>query len=201
MAFVSYFQEASLRTWLWFKERAQKPYAQVWLTIYSALETIVVPFPVDPFMIAILMTNPVRWRYFAFLTTLGSCIGAVVGYAIGFFAFEVIGQFLLSFAHIEKGFDFIQRLFDENSALLMFAAALTPIPNVVILAGFFGMNFFVFFLAWIVGRALRFFGVAYIVYAYGTSTLSTVNRYINIGTVIFLLVALGWISMRLLGFG
>ena len=173
----------------------------MWLTIYSALETIVVPFPVDPFMIAILFTNVKRWRYFAFLTVFGSFVGAVIGYAIGFFAFEAIGHYLLSIAGAEKGFEFVRRVFDENSFLLIFAAALTPVPNVVIPAGFLKMNFFLFCVAWILGRGLRFFGVAYIVYAYGTTTLSTINRYINIGTVILLLVVLGWVSVRLLGLG
>lgn len=201
MGIVRRFQKASVRVWLWFKERAQKPYAQAWLTAYSAVETIVVPFPVDPFMIAVLFTDVRRWKYFAFLTTLGSFVGAVLGYCIGLVAFETLGHYLLALSGAERGFEFVRSIFDENSFLLIFAAALTPIPNVVIPAGFLKVNFFLFCLAWIIGRSIRFFAVAYIVYAYGTTTLNTMNRYLNIGTVIFLVIALGWVSVRLLGLG
>jgi membrane protein YqaA with SNARE-associated domain len=183
-------------SWLWFREHAQTPRAQFWLTAYSFVETIIVPFPVDPFMIAVLLPNVKRWVYFASITTLGSVLGAIAGYFIGYWAFDVLGDPLLHMFGVHDTFMKLKEVFDENAALLIFAAALTPIPNVVIPAGFFSMNFLVFLIAWVLGRAIRFYGVAYVVYAFGADTLSSMQRYINIATVVAALLVLGWVLME-----
>jgi hypothetical protein len=91
-----------------------------------------------------------------------------------------------------------REVFNESGFLLMFAAALTPIPNIVVLAGFFKMNFIAVVVAWVAGRMLRFYGVAYIVHAFGSETLSRIDRWLNIGTVLFALVFVSWFVTRLL---
>lgn len=183
-------------SWVWFREHAQTPRAQFWLVAYSFVETIIVPFPVDPFMIAVLLPNVKRWLYFATITTFGSVLGAIAGYVIGYVAFDFIGDPLLHMFGVYDTFMKLKEVFDANAALLIFAAALTPIPNVVIPAGFFSMNFFVFLVAWVLGRAIRFYGVAYVVYAFGADTLSTVQRYVNVASVVAALLVLGWVLME-----
>ncbi len=194
---VSYLTKYANESWVWFREHAQTRSAQWWLATYSFVETIIIPFPVDPFMIAVLLPNVKRWFYFATITTLGSVLGAIAGYGIGYWAFDIVGDPLLHMFGVYETFMKLKEVFDANAMLLIFAAALTPIPNVVIPAGFFGMNFFAFVIAWVLGRAIRFYGVAYVVYAFGADTLSSVQRYANIASVVAALLVLGWVLMEI----
>ena len=185
--------------WQWFQNVAKKPYAEIALGVYSAVESMI-PFPpADPFVVALILANNKGWVRTATIATLGSIVGAILGYLLGYFAFEPIGRPVLAYFGAEKSFLSLQYLVNENGFLLIFAAALTPLPNIVIPAGLFSMDFTTFLFAWTVGRVFRFFGVAYIVYAYGTSSLGTFERYLNIGTVVFALVVIGWIALKLLG--
>lgn len=193
---VAAFKKYIAESWTWFREHAQTPRAQFWLTVYSFVETIIIPIPVDPFMIAVLLPNVKRWLYFATITTLGSVLGAIVGYFIGYWAFDLIGDPLLHVFGVYETFMKLKEVFEANAFLLIFAAALTPIPNVVIPAGFFSMNFVAFIIAWVLGRAIRFYGVAYVVYAFGADTLSSVQRYVNIASVVAALLVLGWVLME-----
>lgn len=196
LQFLGSLQIACVRWWLWFKGHVERRTAESWLGVLSFSESFLVPVPVDPFLAAMVLADRSRWVRVAALATLTSTVGAVAGYAIGYFAFDLIGTW---FAHVADRSAFIERmtaLFTDHAAALTFAAALTPIPNapVVIAAGFVSTNIVWFTLAWLVARAIRFFGVAYIVYAFGLSTLSVVERALSIGTVVAVLVGLSYVA-------
>lgn len=199
MSVRTYAESWSSWAWRWFEKRASKPGARWWLFFYSCAETISIPFPADVFMIAILLADTKKWRELAFITTAGSLLGACIGYAIGYFAFESIGKILVQAAHLQAGFTFAQHFIDTQGFWVIFAAALTPLPNVVVPAGFFSLNFFIFFVAWFFGRALRFYGVAYIVYAYGEETLSVFHRYSLIAGVVAGLAFISLFAAAVLG--
>jgi membrane protein YqaA with SNARE-associated domain len=164
------------------------------LGILSFLESFLIAIPVDPFLVAMVLADKSRWIRIAALATVSSTIGAAVGYVIGFFAFDLVGKWLLAAIGGSGLLTKIIALFSDHAIILTFAAALTPIPNgpVVVAAGFVGTNFFWFLVAWTVARTLRFFGVAYIVYAFGTDTLSWTERVFNISTVLLVLCGVGW---------
>ncbi len=192
--FLSLAQTHFIRTWLWFKERVHDRKAEPWLVVLSFSESFLIPVPVDPFLAAMVIADRARWVWIATLATISSTLGAVAGYIIGFFAFDLIGAW---FAHVTDSSAFIERmtaLFQDHALALTFAAALTPIPNapVVIAAGFLGTQILLFTLAWFVARFIRFFGVAYVVYAFGTDSLSRAERVLNIGTVVLILGAIMW---------
>jgi len=199
--FLGRVQLILLRLWLWFKERSQSPYAYLWLSLYSFSESFILPFPVDPFLVAMIIANRSSWLKVAFVATASSTLGAVAGYAMGFAAFGYIGLPLLEFTGTQESFMQVERLFQEKAFLLTFVAAFTPFPNppVVVGAGFLHYAFFTFLISWLIGRTMRFYGVAYIVYAYDLDALTAAERYLRVGTTVFALVSAGWITMRLLG--
>lgn len=201
-AFLSVVQTQFIRTWLWFKERVHDRKAEPWLVVLSFSESFLIPVPVDPFLAAMVIADRTRWVWIATLATISSTLGAVAGYLIGFFAFDIIGAW---FAHVSDSSAFVEKmtaLFQDHALTLTFAAALTPIPNapIVIAAGFLGTQIILFTLAWFVARFIRFFGVAYVVYAFGTDSLSRAERVLNIGTVVFILVAITWFVYRTVQF-
>lgn len=191
---IAYVQTAILRSWLWFKALVVAGKAVPYLAALSFAESFLIAIPVDPFLAAMIIADRSRWVYLATIATVTSTAGALVGYALGFFAFDLFGPWFFS---VTASSDFLTKIisaFSDHAAVLTFAAALTPLPNgpVVIAAGFVGTNFFVFFASWAVARALRFFGVAYIVYTYGMETLSRSERALTIATVGLSLFFLGW---------
>lgn len=179
-----------VRLWLWFKERVQNRKAEPWLWLLSFLEGFLPLIPVDPFLAAMVLADRARWYVLAGIATAASTVGALTGYAIGHFAFDLIGAQFLAFSDRSAFLENMTLLFTDNAEAIVFAAALTPIPNapVVVAAGFLSTNIFWFFLAWALGRIIRFFGVAYVVYAFGLSTLSRVERGLTIGTIVLVLI-------------
>lgn len=199
--YISEIQLRAVRLWLWFKGQVHNRTAEPWLAALSCAESFLIPIPVDPFLVAMVVADRARWAWLATVATTASLGGALVGYAIGFFAFDYLGTWL---AGIVDKSQFIERmtvLFYDNALLLTFAAALTPIPNapVVIAAGFVSTNVFLFIIAWSLARSIRFFGVAYVVYAFGMDTLTRTERVINVVTVCIALGVLGWVTYIAVG--
>lgn len=194
MRLIARIQTLILRAWLAFKTAVHKGTAEPYLALLSFLESFLIAIPVDPFLVAMVLADKARWIRIAALATVSSTAGAAVGYLIGFFAFDLVGKWLLSALGTSGLLTKIITLFADHAIILTFAAALTPIPNgpVVVAAGFVGTNFFMFMIAWTVARTLRFFGVAYIVYAFGTDTLSHSERILNISSVALALFIVGW---------
>ncbi|MEK7063653.1 MAG: VTT domain-containing protein [Patescibacteria group bacterium] len=190
-----------VRAWLWFKTEVAAGRAEPVLWGLSFGESFLFAIPIDAFLAAMVLADRTRWIYLATVTTITSSLGAAVGYLIGFFAFDLIGTWFLHVTNTSAFIGKVTELFADHALLLTFAAAFTPVPNgpIVVAAGFIGTDFLLFMVAWTVGRALRFFAVAYIVYAFGAASLGKSERYLNIGTVVFVLLVVGWFVYRAAG--
>ena len=93
----------------------------------------------------------------------------------------------------------LQMLFSENAFWAIFLAAFTPIPYKLftISAGFFGIYFLTFIVASILGRASRFFIVAYLVKRFGKKIGDVVFKYFNLFSLLFgLYVVLVVLSLK-----
>ncbi|MCX6717153.1 MAG: VTT domain-containing protein, partial [Candidatus Taylorbacteria bacterium] len=136
--------------------------------------------------------NKDKWIYFASITTVASVLGGLFGYFIGAVFFETVGKWLVSLYHLEKEIETVGLLFNQNAFLSIFTAAFTPIPYKVftISAGLFSLNIFVFTIASILGRGMRFFAVAYIMRLFGEKISNIVIKYFNISTAIFACVVI-----------
>lgn len=196
MFLVSSAQLFLVRLWLWFKERVHNRKAEPWLWLFSFLEGFLPLIPVDPFLAAMVVADRSRWYSLALIATVSSSMGALAGYAIGFFMFDLIGTWFLKISDTSVFVEKMTVLFSENAEALTFAAALTPIPNapIVIAAGFLGTNLLWFTLAWVLGRTIRFYGVAYIAYAFGLTALSRFERTLAISTVALVLVIVSFLA-------
>lgn len=151
-------------------------------------------FPVPPDVLLILMTAllPKDWFKNAALATLGSVLGGLFGYFIGFFFYEKAGAAIISFYGFENLFSQIGKSFNQYSFWAIFAAGLTFIPFKVftISAGVFGVPLFPFILASFLSRGLRFFTVSFILHLAGIKAQNFIERYFNVltGAFVFLLI-------------
>ncbi len=175
----------------WTTRHAEGRNAKWWLFGISFAESSFFPIPPDVLLVAILMTRGrVRAFYYASITTLGSVLGGLFGYAIGYFFFQTVGVWVVSTYGLETQMITVQKHFVANAFFAIFVAAFTPIPYKVftIAAGLFGVSIPVFIIASVLGRGMRFFAVAAIMRYFGGHIARAFYRYFNILSLLFVFV-------------
>lgn len=171
----------SLTTWS--MRHAEGKNAKRWLFGMSFAESSFFPVPPDVLLVAILMTKErARAFYYASITTAGSVLGGLLGYAIGYFFFQTVGVWLVHTYHLETQMVTVQKLFADNAFFAIFAAAFTPIPYKVftIAGGLFGISIPTFIIASILGRGGRFFAVATVMKYFGGHIARVFYEYFNL---------------------
>ncbi len=141
----------------WSKHR----HATKYLATLSFAESSFFPVPPDVMLAPMVLAEQSKaWRL-ALITTIASVLGGMFGYAIGFFAFDVIQPWLQS-SHYWAKYQLAEQWFEQWGFWAVFIAGFSPIPYKVftIAAGALSMVFLPFVLASLVGRGLRFFLVA-----------------------------------------
>lgn len=172
------------RFYAWAQEAAQSQYASMWLSLVAFTEASFFLIPPDVLLVGILFSSlqRVRWKYWAALTTATSIIGGIVGYLIGVGLFDLIGQPIVDFYNLQDEVMQVGAWFQAHAFWTVFISAFTPIPYKVftISAGLFRIDFFIFVLASLLGRGIRFFAISYIMKVYGKKVLEITMRYFNI---------------------
>lgn len=166
------------------------------LAIISFAESSFFPLPPDPILLNMSLTKPSKWKRYALVTIITSILGGLFGYFIGIALFESFGNWLISTYNLQEDYENLRTAFQENGLITIFAAALTPIPYKIftITAGALNLNIFVFLLASILGRGMRFTAVSYAASKFGKKYEEKISRYIDlislgvIGLVVILLV-------------
>ncbi len=184
----------------WLIEHLAGTYGKVWLGIISFTESIFLPVPTDLFMMIVLLVrdNIKRWVYYATLTMVTSVLGAVVGYILALWLFDLFGPQLIAFYGMEAQFAQVQSFLDKSVFLFTFIGAVSPIPFklFVVTAGFMNVNFWVFLLASIIGRSLRLYLGAWLVYKYGQQSIVLVRRY----TAHITIIAVAIMAIYIIGY-
>ena len=137
------------------------PRAPWYLCGLSFAESSFFPVPPDVMLAPMALSRPDRALRFAWLTTLASTAGGILGYGIGAFAMDWVTPWLQQLGYWDsylRG----QEIFRQWGFLAVFAAGFTPIPYKIftIAAGAMSMNLPLFVLASFIGRGARFFLVA-----------------------------------------
>jgi membrane protein YqaA with SNARE-associated domain len=179
----------------WVLSWAETPYGAPALFLLALVESSIFPIPPDVLLIALCISLPTRaWR-FALLASIGSVLGGLLGYSIGWGAWPLVNDF---FFHYIPGFtpavfEKVQNLFAEYGFWVVFTAGFTPIPYKVITigSGVFQINLLVFLVASLVSRSLRFFLVAWLLRRYGPGMREFIDRYFNLLSIVFLVLLFG----------
>ena len=80
----------------WTMAQAEAPYALWVLALVAFVESSVFPIPPDVLMIPMIIAQPKRAWLIALIATVSSVAGGVLGYAIGAFAWDTLGEPILS---------------------------------------------------------------------------------------------------------
>jgi membrane protein YqaA with SNARE-associated domain len=187
------------RLYDWVLHWAETPYGAPALFLLAFAESSFFPLPPDILLMALCLAVPERSFRHAGLASVGSVLGGIGGYSIGFGLWELVSgafyRYVPGFS--TQGFDRVQELFARYDFWVVFTAGFTPIPYKLftIGAGVFQINFPMFVLASALSRSLRFFLIAGLIYRYGDGIRTFIDRYFNLLTIGFmvLLVAGFWV--------
>lgn len=186
----------------WVLHWAETPYGPIALFILAFAESSVFPIPPDALLIALVLGASAKAFKFAFNCTIASVMGALLGYSIGYFLWwNSPGEFssvaIFFFNNVpgfsEKVFFDVKSLYDNYNFWIVFTAGFTPIPYKVITisSGAFDINLFIFVIASIISRGSRFFLVAFLIWKFGPSIKSFIDKYFNWLAVAFTVLLIG----------
>ena len=181
------------RTYNWTLEKAQHKNAKWYLSLISFVESSFFPIPPDILLIPMALASKANAIFYAFICTLFSVLGGILGYAIGYFFYNSVGIYIVEFYHLENSFNIFESYYKEFGILIVLGAGITPFPYkfITIASGVFGLNIFLFIIVSIIGRGLRFYLIAILLYFFGEKIKLIIDKYFNILTIVFFILLVG----------
>ncbi len=195
------------RLYDWMLSWGESRWGAVALFLFAFAESSFFPIPPDVLLIALCLGAVARSFRFAAICTAGSILGAMFGYAIGFFAWQTTAGEYTALAHFFfnhvfsiEAFEKVGALYDQYNFWIVFTAGFTPLPYKIftITGGLFHINFVMFIIASIISRGLRFFLIAGLIWKFGAPIKSFIDKYFNLLAIAFTVLLVG--SFFLLGY-
>lgn len=175
------------------------------LAAVSFAESSFFPIPTEVLFLPMCMARPARAYHFAAIATVMSVLGGYFGWMIGYFAFDLIAAPLLDLYGKRDAFNALRDQTGDGAILLMLitsgVAHLPPMKVVTILSGLIGFNLWLFLLAALPVRALKFFALAWAANRYGAAIAEVIERRFAL-FAFGVIVALGlfWLALKYLGY-
>jgi len=170
------------RLYDWTLTLARHRHAVPALAGVSFVESSVFPIPPDVLLIPMVLAEREKAFRIAAVCTAASVLGGLLGYAIGVFLFEELGKPLLEFYGYGTKFAEFQGKYHDWGAWVVFIAGVTPFPYkvITILSGVTALDIFIFTVASVVARGLRFFIVAGLLWRYGEPIQAFIEKRLSL---------------------
>ncbi|MDQ7069336.1 MAG: YqaA family protein [Rhodobacterales bacterium] len=181
------------RLYDWTIAIADHPRALWALAVIAFVESSVFPFPPDILMIPMILARPNRAWLIATVALVASVLGGLLGYAIGAFAFETIGQPILESLGKADAAAAFNTKFNDFGFWAVLTAGVTPFPYkvITIMSGWTGMPLATFMVTSVLARGLRFFIVAALLWKFGAPIRDFIERRLGLMFILFIALLLG----------
>ncbi len=155
---------------------AEHPYSIWILATVAFVESSISPIPPDILLIPMMISNRSKAIKMASVCIISSVIGGMIGYAIGYGLYDIVGKYLVT----EDALSSYQQKFNQWGFLLISIKGFLPIPYkvVAIASGLAHYNFWLFMIASIIARASRFFMLAGLIYYFGEPIKEFIEKYL-----------------------
>jgi len=185
------------RLYDWTIRQAGSEYAIWVLALIAFVESSFFPIPPDVLMIPMIIARPSRAFLIAGVALVASVLGGLLGYAIGAFAFEAIGQPILAALGKEDAVAAFNTRFNDLSFWPVLIAGITPFPFkvITIMSGWTALPLGTFIVTAIIARGLRFFIVAALLWQFGAPIRTFIERRLGLMFTIFVVLLLGGFYM------
>lgn len=168
------------------------------LTLASFLESTIVPIPLEAVMIPLMQARRDSLWLIALMVTVGCVVGALFGYALGYYLFDLIGQWAIDTFFSQSQFDNVKEQMQNQGFWFVMTLGIAPIPFQVAMlaAGATQFSLGLFLLATVIARSLRYFGLALVVYYTGERAEQLIRRYRMkaVIAITVLVLLLWWLS-------
>ena len=160
-------------------------HAAPWLFFYSVIESVFFPVPPDVLLVPLALANRNKALFFALIAAIGSVTGGVVGYAIGYWAFDYIVPILnWSCKHFaetcpETFLPQLKALFAKHGVWVIAVSAISPIIPYrfcILAAGLGHMPLIPFIVISFLAHWLRYSLVSWTVAHYGPQAIGIATR-------------------------
>lgn len=181
------------RLYNWTLHWSKTRHAKIALFFIAVSESSFFPIPPDVLLITMTVAHRFKWWLYASIATVGSVLGGIAGYYIGFAFFEAIGRPIIEFYHFQKAFETVALKYEQNAFLAVFTAAFTPIPYKVftIAGGVFQIPLSELIIGSLLGRAGRFFAVTGALRIFGQRIADAIEKYFDLLSLAFMALLIG----------
>ena len=171
---------------------SKHPKAPWYLGGMSFAESSFFPIPPDVMLMPMALAKPEKAFQYAWITTIFSLLGGLLGYAIGYWLLDLVWPLIESIGYVDK-YRQIEGFFADYGVWIVFIAGFSPIPYKLftVTAGATSMALLPFIVASLIGRGTRFFLVAWLMKVGGERYEPKIRKWID---------WIGWLVIALVGF-
>jgi membrane protein YqaA with SNARE-associated domain len=155
----------------WTLSLAARKSAEWWLGIIAFVESSVFLIPAEVLLVPMGLARPERAYRYAVIATVGSVLGGIFGWFLGYYAYEIVARPVLAFYGSLEAFEAMRSSSSRDAILLMLItsglAHLPPMKVVTILSGAAAVDLWLFIVSAIVARGVRFAVLAWLLRRFG----------------------------------
>ena len=168
--------------------------------LVSFLESTVLPVPLEVLVLPVMQKRRDRLWAIAAAITLGSVVGAALGWLIGYGLMQSVGEPLVSGLGQAEAYALARERFNANGFLFVIGISLAPVPFQIAMlaAGAAGYPLWLFLLATLLSRAARYFGLALLVWGLGDRAEALIHRHRHLALVLGGLALSGVVALAVL---
>ncbi len=152
------------------------------LGFISFIESFIFPIPPDVLIIPMTIARKHEWIKIAMIATLGSVLGACLGYFIGYVFFNEIGLKIFEIYGVDNASFLKDKVSSEGGVIawitLLAIAGFSPVPFklLTITSGFINFNILYFIIISILTRGSRFFLIAFLIGNFGPTMKKIIEK-------------------------
>ena len=152
------------------------------LGFISFIESFIFPIPPDVLIIPMTIARKQEWLRIGLIATLGSLLGACLGYFIGYVFFNEIGLRIFEIYGVDDASFLKDKVSSEGGVIawitLLAIAGFSPVPFklLTITSGFIHFNLFYFVIICLLTRGSRFFLIAFLIGNFGPAMKKIIEK-------------------------
>ena len=152
------------------------------LGFISFIESFIFPIPPDVLIIPMTIARKDKWIKIAIIATIGSVLGACLGYFIGYVFFNEIGLKIFEIYGVDNASFLKDKVSSEGGVIawitLLAIAGFSPVPFklLTITSGFINFNILYFIIISLLTRGSRFFLIAFLVGNFGSTMKKIIEK-------------------------